>query len=335
MKVFDVDVRAARERFEQQGWLHLRSALAPEFLAYAQEHVARLAAAHDPLQGAAIKGAKEQWVFPFPGDVDVQEDVHGVVAAVTGLDPSRTVLSERHVKAYNADADPRPLAHKDRFASQVSVGLTLQVGPDSHVVLWPSDERTVNEHLTTGLRDSLRPDEQPERRVDDGTAVVLHDAPGDVLVFPGSSTWHLRRNSASTTLVYLKFNDFGSDPLGEDPTTPPRAAATREALGAADLDALVPDLSRAFDSVAEERGWVDLRSTWSVNVWQDGARTGRAVPASWVPVLEAVHRRRAARTVAELAGEGVGGLDGAQVRAAVRGLVERGALDLLSGRAGG
>lgn len=327
MKVFDVDPSALREQYREQGWLHLRHGLTPEFLSFAQEHVRDLAAAVDPLQGAAIKGAKEQFVFPFPDDMDVAEQVHGVIAEITGLDRRRTVLSERHVKAYLDDADPAPLAHKDRFASQVSVGLTLRVGPDSHVVLWPRDEIDVNEHLTTGLRDSLRPDQAPEVLLDDSTAVMLHDEPGDVLVFAGSRTWHLRRNSASTTLVYLKFNDFGSDPLGEDPSTPVRREQTRQVLAAGELGSAVPALSRGFDSVARETGWLPGRETWGVNVWADGQRTCRALPAAWVPVLEAV--REQGPSVSELASSGEIGLPADEIALAVRALAERGALDLI------
>lgn len=331
MKVFDFDPRELRGRFAAAGWLHVRSGLTPEFLDYAQAHVDELLRAADPLRGAAVTGAKEQFVFPFPDGMDVREQVHAVVAELTGLSPERTVLSERHVKAYNADADPRPLAHKDRYASQISVGLTIRVGADSHVVLWPRDERAVNEHLTTGLRDSLGHDERPEQRVDDSSAVVLHDAPGDVLVFHGSSTWHLRRNSASTTLVYLKFNEFGSDPLGEDPTTPGRLAATRAVLTGGDVDGAVPDLARGFDSVASERGWEPQRRTWSVNVWREGVRQNRSVPAAWAELLQAVEAGRTeGLTVADLAARGVAGLSADGVREAVRGLCERGALDLLA-----
>lgn len=327
MKIFSFDPRELRQSYAEQGWLHIRSGLTPEFLAYAVEHVAQ-AAKDQALAGAAIRGAKTQFVFEFPGDLDLQAEVHDVIATLSGMDPAKTVLSERHIKAYDADADPAPLAHKDRYASQVSVGLTLKVGPDSHVVLWPADEREVNEHLTAGLRDSLRPDETPEARLSDDTAVMLHDAPGDVLVFPGSSTWHLRRHSASTTLVYLKFNDFGSDPLAEDQTSQTRRAATQEVLAKGDdaVDGCAIELSRGFDTVAREQGRAAGREIWSVNTWQDGERRNRPIPAAWVGVLEAVGD---GRPVAQLAADGVAGLQADDVRVAVRGLAERGALDLI------
>lgn len=330
MKVFDVDPRRLRGTYAQQGWLHIRSGLTPEFLDYATDHVNRAVNPHTvagPLQGDAIRGAKTQFVFPFPDGLDLPAEVHGVIAELTGLDPAAMVLSERHIKAYLPDADPAPLAHKDRYASEVSVGLTLAVGPDSHVVLWPDQDRTVNPHLTADLRDSLRADQVPEARLREQDAVRLHDAPGDVLVFPGSSTWHLRRNSAGTTLVYLKFNTFGSDPLGEDPTTPGQRAATQQILAGGDLDSTIPVLSRGFDTVAHETGRAAGRELWSVSVWFAGQRRSQPIPGSWVAVLDAVGPDR---DLATLAASGVGGLSPRQVREAVRGLAERGALDLLA-----
>lgn len=330
MKVFDFDPRQLRETYAEQGWLHISSGLTPQFLAYATDHVDRAVnpqAGADPLEGDAIRGAKTQFVFQFPDSLDLRAEVHGVLAELTGQDPAAMVLSERHIKAYLPDADPAPLAHKDRYASEVSVGLTLAVGPDSHVVLWPRHEREVNPHLTAGLRDSLRADQVPEARLREQDAVCLHDAPGDVLVFPGSSTWHLRRNSAGTTLVYLKFNTFGSDPLGEDPTTPAQRRATERILAGEQLDSMIPVLSRGFDTVAHETGRAAGRELWSVSAWFAGERRSQPIPGSWVAVLDAVGPDR---DVAALAASGVGGLSAQQVREAVRGLAERGALDLLA-----
>jgi hypothetical protein len=326
VKVFDLDPAALRATFEEQGWLHVRSGLAPEFLAFAQEHVARLAAETDPLTGAAVTGAKEQFVLPFPEGTDVRAQVHDVIAALTGLDPARTVLSERHVKAYLPDADPAPLAHKDRFASQISVGLTLRVGEGSHVVLWPRDETAVNPHLTTGLRDSLLPEQAPEVLLDDTTAVMLHDAPGDVLVFHGSRTWHLRRHSASTTLVYLKFNDFGSDPLAEDPTTPQRRRRTLDLLASGDLASCSVELARGFDCVAQEHGWQPGRRTWSASVWADGVRSTRSLPEAWVALVD---RAGDGAALAAWCQEGTGELSGDAVVSGVRELAARGVLDLV------
>jgi hypothetical protein len=83
--------------------------------------------------------------------------------------------------------------------------------------------------------------------------VELDDRARDVVMFAGSSTWHLRRRAARALNLYLKFNDFGCDPLGEDPGTAELRSGTLAALkssnGAA-LDTLHPVLSRRFDTAS-------------------------------------------------------------------------------------
>ena len=159
-------------------------------------------------------------------------------------------LSERHVKAYDADANPRPVAHKDRFSSQISVGISLVVPPGSHLVLYPFDDVDENPFLDTWLYDSLEPPRRPEVVLEGAPAIELYDEPGDVIVFRGSAFWHLRRNSANAVNIYLKFNDFGCDPLAEDPSTPERRSSTLELLAVIIVNALRdPVLARRFDSV--------------------------------------------------------------------------------------
>ena len=58
----------------------------------------------------------------------------------------------------------------------------------------------------------------------------IYDEPGDVMMFPGSAVWHLRRNSANTVNLYLKCNDFDCDPLAEDPSTERRRLDTADLL---------------------------------------------------------------------------------------------------------
>jgi hypothetical protein len=267
MNVFSFYPGDHRRLFEEQGWVHVRGGLTDEFLAEARRRVAASQAAHR-LGGRGIAGEKAQFVFDFP-EAAHYDELFDAVTAMCGLDRSRITLSERHIKAYESDADPRPHAHKDRFASQVSMGLSLEVPTGSHLVLYPDDDVWENPFLTTALRDSLPPDRLPEVVLQGAREEILHDAPGDVIVFRGSAFWHLRRTSAGTVNVYLKFNDFGADPLGEDPSTPQRRAATLALLEAGDeaIAAAVPVPSRRFEAVAREyrrEGWPE----WLVaNVW--------------------------------------------------------------------
>ncbi len=319
VKLFGFDPAKYRQEFEEQGYVHVKGGLSGEFLEYAQQTVSRARAAQAPLAGRGLAGAKEQFVFDF--DPEQYQEMFGMIAELTGLSPDMT-LSERHVKIYESDAAPDPIAHKDRFASQISMGLSLEVPDGSYLVLFPETDTWVNPFLSTALRDSLEPDQYPEVVLDGAPEVRIHDQPGDVIIFHGSALWHLRRNSADTVNIYLKFNEFGSDPLGEDPSTPARREATLEALRSSSDDellGLVPVLSRRFDSIALEsrrEGWPERRFA---NVWGQNP----------FPISDAEDRalREADghRPVEELARQG---LD----VAAVRRLAQRGALDLLPPR---
>ncbi len=318
MSVFAFRWDDHRDAYARDGWVHVKDGIAPEFLAAAREEIAGRQAS-EPLATKGVSGQKDQYVLDFPSWVDYGRDLFDVIAPLTGLRRETMTLSERHVKAYAADADPFPTAHKDRLASQVSVGLSLEVPTGSHLLLYPEDDRSVNPFLGTGLRDSLEPDRMPEVVLKDARAVEIHDSPGDVVIFPGSSVWHLRRRSAGTVNIYLKFNDFDADPLGEDPSSALRRAATLAALaGPLELlEPLVPVLSRRFDSVVHECSRVGWRESASAAVWGQPP-----VPLSdeEVTLLRRIDARTTVATFtasADAAGR------------AVRRLAERGVVDLL------
>lgn len=320
MNVFTFDWRDHRATWEAQGWLHIRDGLDPDFLAAALETVS--GAGHDrKVAGRGIQGAKEQFVFEFPPAVDYGAALFDVLAPLCGLRRSTMTLSERHIKAYEPDADPRPTAHKDRFASQIAVGVSLVVPPGSHLVLYPDTDVGENPFLSTAIRDSLEPEQLPEVVLRDAAGVEIHDAPGDVVVFRGSAFWHLRRNSARTVNVYLKFNDFGSDPLGEDPATPLRRARTQALLAEHEvglLGSLVPVLSRRFESVYLDHRREGWPQRLFANVW---GQHPFPIDEDEFALLRAAD---GTRTVAEL----VAAVPGCSP-AAVHRLARRGALDLL------
>jgi len=325
MRVFNFDGADHRKRYAEDGWLHVQSGLTDDFLAYARSLVEQ-SGALDPLEGSAIQGAKTQYVFDFPDGFEYEKHLFGVVAGMTGWEPGSVTLSERHIKAYLPDAHPRPIAHKDRYASAIAVGLTLWVGEGSHVVFYPETDRATNPYLTAGLNDALPRDRHPAVILRDAPEMAIHDQPGDVLAFPGSSLWHLRRNSASTVLLYLKFNNFGCDPLGEDPLSADLRAMTTTALAHEDLFLSArPAVSRGFDSVARETGLDDGRTTWGVNVWRQGKRATVPVPEAYASLMG---QQLGGSVVGQLAEGGLGGLQGEDLFEAVRRLAEVGALDL-------
>jgi hypothetical protein len=143
------------------------------------------------------------------------------------------------------------------------VGLSISIPAESRLVLYMDSHRELNPFNTSaGLRRHLAADELPEVALADAEELVLDDADRDVVMFPGSTTWHLRRNAARALNLYFKFNDFGADPLGEDPATGLLRERTLAALNnGGDLTRTVPALSRRLDTVsrtAVRDGWREV-----------------------------------------------------------------------------
>lgn len=263
MKVFSFDPSDYGDAYARDGYVHIRAGLTSEFLASLVEHAERELGSHK-LDRFAIKGKKEQSLYELPEDVDISE-LYDVVAAIAGLDRATITMSERHIQIYEPTAAPEPPAHKDRLPSQVSVGLSIRIPDESRLVLYPYSHRETNPFNTSaGLRRHLQPEQLPENALQAAREVELDDRDGDVVMFPGSTTWHLRRRAADSLNLYLKFNDFGCDPLGEDPFTQPireRTLGLVESGNDGKLDALYPVPSRRLDSVsrtATRDGWREV-----------------------------------------------------------------------------
>jgi hypothetical protein len=249
MKVFSFDPSEHRETFLSQGWLHVKNGVTSEFVAVMKEFVAR-ELSEEQLKQFALAGKKGQGRFEFPPEVDFPGEIFDVIAEVCGLDRETIALSERHINAYNNDAKPDPAPHKDRDASKVSVGLCIEPA-DSEVVIYPGASRERNPYVSAATYyDSLSTDQKPENTLTEDQAVAIRDDPGDVVMFYGSEIWHLRRRSAGSVNLYLKFNDFDYDPLGEDPTTIERQERTRQLLsGNGDLNHAVVKPSRQLEQL--------------------------------------------------------------------------------------
>lgn len=248
MRVFNFDPTLHEEAYRSQDWVHIRDGVTPEFLAHLRETVEAIGA--ENLKRAGHRGAKDQFLYEPPDDVKLFVELFEMVGSICGLDPNALTLSESHLNLYEHDAAPDPPPHKDRVASQVTVGISIDIPTDSCLVLYPFDQREINRFfMSADLRESLDPHELPEVVLRDAQSVELRDRPGDVLVFPGSSMWHLRRNSANAVNLYLKCNTFDCDPLAEDPTTRIRRETTKSIVTRSDVnfDRTVPALSRQLE----------------------------------------------------------------------------------------
>jgi hypothetical protein len=313
MKVFSFDPTEHRETFLSQGWLHVKNGVTPDFVEVMKEFVAR-ELSEEKLEQFALAGKKGQGRFDFPPEVDFPGEMFDVISEVCGLDRTTIALSERHINAYNNDAKPDPAPHKDRDASKVSVGLCIEPA-DSEVVIYPGASRERNPYVSAATYyESLADDQKPENTLTEDQAVAIRDEPGDVVMFYGSEIWHLRRRSAGSVNLYLKFNDFDYDPLGEDPTTIERQERTRQVLSSnGDLSHSVVKPSRQLEQVTHlfSRNALQVRQA---KIW------GRTPVPLGEEEFEILQSLNGGKEVASL---------GDHAAAHVRRLAEHGVVDLL------
>ncbi|MDX2378690.1 MAG: hypothetical protein QNM02_02890 [Acidimicrobiia bacterium] len=220
LEPFTLDVAAARRVYDEQRWMHVPGGVSADLMAALTVQVADLigSSAHE-VEGWRYPDKKEQYLWDLPAGLSV-ERLCRAVAECTGMDPDRTVLSERHLKVYSAVAPELPAPHKDRSASQVTVGIGVDIPADSLLALWPEGDDTYNPYPSAAeWRNTRHPDELPELVTAENDPLMVDLRRGDVVMFAGACFYHERHRPASTSVLYLKFNDIGLDPLGEDPRT--------------------------------------------------------------------------------------------------------------------
>jgi hypothetical protein len=222
--IFNYDPGIYAGALKRDGYVLLKNLFSAEFLNHLKAfHAASRSGAIAEYSKGRIAGKKQQFVFDFASDADVIEFRAGL-ARLTGIEESRITISERHLKQYERDAQPYPAPHKDRGASRFSAGIPIDLGPETSVCVFPSLDRTPNPEDSAVF---LTRDEYPglDRIYEDGTARLLHEQVGDLIVFDGSSLFHERVHPAGTAVIYIKFNGEGWDPLGENIN--PLAAKTK------------------------------------------------------------------------------------------------------------
>ena len=324
MKMFDFDPADHADHFAEHGWVHIQNGQSSRFHAILEDYVQTQFGAHR-VKGATIGGQKQQALYEFPEDVDFPGELFDAVAQVCGLERETMTLSERHIKAYDDDVPAEPPPHKDRFASQVSIGLSIAIPAGSYLVLYPwTDRGRTPFNVSTHMRSALPPEERPENIVKGAQRVEIHDSGGDVTMFLGSAIWHVRHNAAGARNLYLKLNDFDSDPLGEDPSTDLRRERTAKLLTAdgGELGSARPVLARRFESVTEQysRLW---DHTVLAEVWDQPPVPLADTDVRILRSLDGADLRGLRDQVAQE------GLDSATVTASVKRLAERGVIDLL------
>jgi hypothetical protein len=314
VRIFAADPREYRDAYKEHGWVHIKNGMTPEFVAELRRYVANSMQAGGGDERFAFRGKKEQVVYDFGTRFDdYPGELYDFVSTLCGLNRASITLSERHFQVYDGNANPEPAAHKDRFGSQVSMGFSVDIPQASTLVLYPHEHREVNPlNSSVAYRNSLRPHELPEVALADATELELNDETGDIVLFPGSSTWHLRRRSAGAVNLYCKFNDFNCDPLGEDPFTPRTRERSLELLRhiGGNGNGVVAVPARRFDKAECVYTRSSGRKLYQANLWGEDP----------FPLTESEFLQ----LQAIVAGEG-----GGRLPASVRELVERGALDLV------
>lgn len=311
------------EEFARKGYAHIHQGVTEEYFTRLESHVNESLRAHSMKEFAI--GDKQQARYEFPSDGDYVSEFLDAIAKVCGFKPCELVFSERHIKAYDADARPDPPAHKDRFASQISVGISVHVQKGSTLVLYPHDMREVNPfNSSTRLRASLSPEQYPEPALESMRPVEIHDSPRDVIIFHGNDTWHLRKNAALTTMLYLKLNAFNCDPLGEDPCTEEFRKRTQLATSMSDgkLEQSIPMIGRRVDYIHRyyNRDWNEVLG---VMLWNENHFT---IDEQEFALLKAIDGKRQLKAILQTLNSTA---DQGVVLQKVRRLAVRGVIDLV------
>lgn len=320
--MFSFDPKDYTKEFAENGFVIIPQGVTEQFHEIMVEQVENYQKAK-VLKEFAL-GHKQQSLFEFPEEGDYPSQLFEAVGGVCGLDPKRLVLSERHIKAYEADADPHPLAHKDRYASEISVGLSIHVPKGSKLILYPYDHLEINPfNSAADLRESLASENMPETDLVKSKRVEYSDAPRDVMMFRGNAIWHLRSDPANTTNLYLKLNSFNCDPIGEDPTTKSCREHTLRSLLSSDamLEKLIPMVGRRVDYIHSQytRQWDEVHG---VVLWGERHFT---IDEQDFLALKAMNGRRTVGDVIEAMN---GNSNKTECFGKIRRLAKRGVVDL-------
>ncbi len=212
---FKSDLSVYHSQLQRDGYILLKDIVSERFMAALQDFLERSRSGAVAEYGTwRIGGKKHQFLFDFPSSAMAKEFRAGI-AALTGLRAETFTISERHLKQYEGDAPDYPAPHKDRGASKYSIGLPIHLGPETSVCVFPTLDRTPN-----GAERAVFMTEQDHPGLEgiyhSPDALPLNEELGDMVVFLGSSIYHERIRPRGTAVLYIKVNDEGFDPLGEN-----------------------------------------------------------------------------------------------------------------------
>ena len=212
---FKRDLSSYHAQLERDGFILLKDILSDYFMASLKTYLAQTRMGMVAEYGQwRIGGKKQQFLYDFPSR-EVADRFREGIAALTGISEQGFTISERHLKQYDDDAPAYPSPHKDRGASKYSIGLPVYLGPETSVCVFPNLDRTPNEgERAVFMTGQDHPDLEGIYNSPD--ALPLHEELGDMIVFLGSAIYHERIRPRGTSVIYIKVNGEGFDPLGEN-----------------------------------------------------------------------------------------------------------------------
>lgn len=213
--LFKRNLSQYRDQLEQDGYILLKDIISDDFMKTLKEFLAKSRQGDVAEYGTwRIGGKKHQFLYDFPSK-HIANRFRDELAALTGLDAQQFTISERHLKQYEDDAPELPAPHKDRGASKFSIGLPIHLGPETSVCVFPGLDRAPNDsERAVFMTEKDNPDLADIYASPD--ALSLNEELGDMIVFLGSSIYHERLRPRGTAVLYIKVNDEGFDPLGEN-----------------------------------------------------------------------------------------------------------------------
>jgi hypothetical protein len=322
-KMFNFDAHSFADAFAEHGYVHIPEGLPEDFHACLVKYV------EDSFDKKHLKdfarGDKQQAMFEFL-EPEHYDELRETVATVCGVDVGSLTLSERHIKEYEPGADPYPLAHKDRFGSEIAVGFSIRVPEGSTLVIYPEHDASVNPFNSTAeLRSSFSSHSLPDGALKTAPRVAIQDRPRDVQIFRGNAMWHLREHGAGTTVLYLKLNTYNCDTLGEDPHSSEIRQRTLSMVDSSPFNwaASIPVIARRVDYIHRRynRDWNELLG---VVIYGQPHATITEVE------FEALQSMDGRRTVADISRQLAQSDRGGDVGEAIRRLALRGIVDLFT-----
>lgn len=202
-----------RHMYRSLGFLHLKDCVSPQFLNHCDEAMASSSAQAGALHN--VRSQRASMPFDFP-DTDTEEAFLDTVARVTGLDREQLTISDRRIQQCRKDGLSPP--HKDPLSAELAVGFPLHSKGESQLILFPDASRRPNLGMTPSLLDEDRM-MQPRRNLTPdalSNPLTLNLRPGDMVIYPGHSMLHQRRDVAGSSMLYIKLNASNLDPLGAD-----------------------------------------------------------------------------------------------------------------------